>query len=87
MVEVDDIQQSKSSRATGGVIARRLSSGAWARRRCAMRHAQPMSPTNGLTTKAPPSIAASVTLHLQGIRSAVARGWGGGGGLIGAARV
>ena len=52
-----------------------------------MCHASPMFPTDGLTTKTPPSIAASVTLHLQKMRSAVARGWGGCGRLIWAARV
>ncbi len=49
-----------------------------------MRRALPMFPTDGLATKAPPSIAASVTLHLQKMRSAVAHGWGGCERLIGA---
>ena len=51
---------------------------------CRRGRALPMFPTDGLATKAPPSIAASVTLHLQKMRSAVARGWGGCERLIGA---
>jgi hypothetical protein len=67
-----------ASRAAGGgnslaFVERRVGVGASTMTMC---RALPMFPTDGLTTKAPPSIAVSVTLHIQGILSAVVRGWG-----------
>jgi hypothetical protein len=59
----------------GGVTARRLSSVAGSIDDAS--RLVPMFPTNGLTTEAPPSIATSVTLHLQQkMRSAVSRAAG-----------
>ncbi len=55
--------------ATGGVMAWRLSSSG-GRVDDASRLTN-VFPIDGLTTKAPPSIAASVTLHLQNMRSGV----------------
>ena len=82
MVAAHNIQQSNTRRGGRGgnglaFVEQRVGAST-------MRRALPMFPTDGLTTKAPPSIVTSVTLHLQKMRSAVARGWGGCGRLIGA---
>ena len=86
MVTVHNTQQSNTSReAGGGVTVWRLSSSALGAP--TMHHTLPSFPTDAYKNVPPASIAASATLYLQGIRLAVTRGWGGGGRLIGLARV